>query len=69
MWRRAEELGASFLNCPLLSEGRPGFFGVLACRLPGLSPDQFDYKELVFDSDPSVVSELGSFFKHGNLII
>ena len=63
--RRLEHL---FLNCPLMSEGRPGFFGFLACRFPGLPPDQFDYRELVFDPDPCVVSELGRFFKHGNLI-
>ena len=58
-----------FLNCPLLLEGRPGFFGFLACRFPGLPPDQFDYRELLFDPDPCVVSELWGFFKHGNLII
>ena len=58
-----------FLNCPFLSEGRPRFFGFFACRFPGLPPDQFDYRELVFDPDSSVVSELGRFFKHGNFII
>ena len=40
-----------FLNCPLLSEGRPRLFGYLACRFPGLPPDEFDYRELVFDPD------------------
>ena len=58
-----------FLNCPLLSEGRPGFFGFLTCQIPGLPPDQFNYKELVFDPDPNVVSELGKFLKSGNLIL
>ena len=58
-----------FLNCSLLSEGRPWFFGFLAHHYPGLPPDQFDYRELVFDPDPSIVSELGRFFRHGNLII
>ena len=58
-----------FMNCPLLSEGRPRFFGFLARRFPGLSPDNFDYRELVFDPDASVVSELGRFFKHGSIII
>ena len=58
-----------FLNYPLLSEGRPGFFGFLVRRFPGLPPDQFNYKEFVFDPDPSVVSELGKFFKSGNLIL
>ena len=57
------------LNCPLLSEGRPRLFGYLACWFPGLPPDKFDYRELVFDPDSSVVSELGRFFKHGNFII
>ena len=58
-----------FTNCPLLSEGRPRLFGFLACRFPGLSPDNFDYRELVFDPDASEVSELGRFFKHGSIII
>ena len=58
-----------FLNCPLLSEGRPGFFGFLSCRFPGRPPEKFDYRELVFDPDPSVVSELGRFFKCGNIIL
>ena len=50
-----------FLNCPLLSEGRPGFFGFLEGRFLDLPPDQFDYRELVFDPDPCVVSKLGRF--------
>ena len=58
-----------FLNCPFLSEGRPRSFGFLACQFPGLPPDQFDYRELMFDPYPSVVRELGRFFDYGNLII
>ena len=58
-----------FLNCPLFSEGRPGFFGFLSCRFPGRPPEQFDYRELVLDPDPSVVSELGRFFKFGNIVL
>ena len=57
-----------FTNCPLLSEGRPRFSDFLACRFPGLSPDNFDYRELVFHPDASEVSELGRFFKHGSII-
>ena len=48
-----------FLSCPLLSEGRPGIFGFLASRFPGLLPDLLDYRELVFDPDP--VPSPGSF--------
>ena len=58
-----------FLNCPLLSQGRPGFFGFIACRFDVLSSDQLDYRELMFDPDSSVVSELGRFFKRENLVI
>ena len=57
-----------FLISPLLSEGRSKFFGFLARRFPGLPPDQFDYRELVLDPDPSVVSELGRFYRLGYLI-
>ena len=58
-----------FLSCPLLSEGRPRLFGYLASRFPGRPPDKFDYRELVFNPDSSVVSELGRFFKLGNIIV
>ena len=56
-------------ECPILSEGRPGFFHFLAERFPGRPPEQTDLGDLIFDPDPVAVRELGRFVRSGDLVI
>ena len=40
-----------FNKCPHLTEARPCFFSFIAARFPSISPEQVDYRDLVFNPD------------------
>ena len=46
-----------------------GFLSFIAARFPSVSPEQNDYRDLVFNTDRHIVTGRGDFSKSGNMII
>lgn len=56
------------LDCHVLSEGPPVFFGFLILSVPRCSPERVELNDLLFDPDENMITEMGGFFKSGNII-